>query len=81
MNSLPDPCMFPLARPPPDIGIEAITITKKIFIEVFNTLQEYFPSLRPLAEINISNPACWNKDGDGNELDRWIESLNDIMYK
>ena len=44
-----------------------------------DTLQEYFPVLRPLVEVNISRPECWNKDGDGQELDRWIESLNELM--
>ena len=44
-----------------------------------DTLQEYFPVLRPQVEVNMSRPDCWNKDGDGEELDRWIESLNDLM--
>ena len=44
-----------------------------------DTLQEYFPMLRPQVEVNISRPDCWNKEGDGNELDRWIETLNDLM--
>jgi DNA polymerase-1 len=44
-----------------------------------NTLQEYFPVLRPLVEVNISKSDCWNKDGDGEGLDRWIESLNKFM--
>ena len=44
-----------------------------------DTLQEYFPVLRPQVEVNISRPDCWNKDGDGEELDRWIENLNVLM--
>ena len=44
-----------------------------------DTLQEYFPVLRPQAEINISRPDCWNKDGNGDELERWIERLNALM--
>ena len=44
-----------------------------------DTLQEYFPVLRPQAEINISRPDCWNKDGDGDELEKWIERLNGLM--
>ena len=44
-----------------------------------DTLQECFPTLRPQVEVNISNPTCWNKDGDGEELERWIESLNVLM--
>jgi DNA polymerase-1 len=44
-----------------------------------DTLLEYFPVLRPKVEVNISRPDCWNKDGDGEELDRWIESLNGLM--
>jgi DNA polymerase-1 len=44
-----------------------------------DTLQEYFPVLQPRVEVNISRSDCWNKDGDGDELDRWIENLNIIM--
>jgi len=44
-----------------------------------NTLQEYFPILRPQVETNISKPECWNKDGDGDELEKWIQSLNNLM--
>jgi DNA polymerase-1 len=44
-----------------------------------DTLQEYFPVLRPQVEVNISRPDCWNKDGDGEELERWIASLNELM--
>jgi DNA polymerase-1 len=44
-----------------------------------DTLQEYFPVLRPQVEINITRPDCWNKDGDGEELERWIASLNELM--
>jgi|GEM_PF-770883 len=44
-----------------------------------DTLQEHFPVLRPQVEVNISSPDCWNKDGDGEELERWIASLNELM--
>lgn len=44
-----------------------------------HTLQEYFPVLRPLVEVNITRPDCWNKDGDVDELERWIASLNELM--
>ena len=44
-----------------------------------DTLQEYFPVLRPQVEVNIFRPDCWNKDGDGQELDRWIENLKALM--
>lgn len=44
-----------------------------------DTLQEYFPDLRPQVEVNTSRPDCWNKDGDGEELERWITSLNELM--
>jgi DNA polymerase-1 len=44
-----------------------------------DTLQEYFPVLRPQVEVNISRSDCWNKDGDGEELERWITSLNELM--
>jgi DNA polymerase I len=44
-----------------------------------DTLQEYFPVLRPQVEVNISRPDCWNKDGDGEALEQWIESLSEII--
>ncbi len=44
-----------------------------------HTLQEYFPVLRPLVEVNITRPDCWNKDSDVDELERWIASLNELM--
>ena len=51
-------------------------LTSRIMCEV---LQEYFPALRPQVEVNISRPDCWNKDGDGDELERWISSLNELI--
>ena len=44
-----------------------------------DTLQEYFPELRPQVEVNISKPECWNKDGCMDELDRWIDKLDGLM--
>ncbi len=44
-----------------------------------DTLQEYFPVLRPQVEVNIARPDCWNKDGDGEELERWIAGLDELM--
>jgi hypothetical protein len=44
----------------------------KVTAEVMlNTVQEYFPSLRPQVEINIDHPTCWNKDGNYRSLDLW----------
>jgi DNA polymerase-1 len=44
-----------------------------------DTLQEYFPVLRPQVEVNISRPDCWNKDGDGEALERWLEGSSEFM--
>jgi len=38
-----------------------------------DTVQEYFPQLQPQAEVNVSQPGCWNKDGHGDAIERWIE--------
>lgn len=35
-------------------------LTRRAMIEA---VQEYFPQLMPHAEVNISHPECWNKDG------------------
>jgi DNA polymerase I len=37
------------------------------------TVQEYFPMLRPRVEINISRPDCWNKDGNAAAFENWLE--------
>ena len=53
-------------------------LTSRIMCDTF---QEYFPGLRPQVDINIFRPDCWNKDGDAEELDRWIGSLNELIGK
>jgi DNA polymerase I len=55
------------------------TVTELTSRVMCDTLQEYFPVLSPQVEANISNPGCWNKDGDGDELERWIEELDKLM--
>jgi DNA polymerase I len=37
------------------------------------SVQEYFPQLRPRAEVNVKEPHCWNKDGHADSLERWME--------
>ena len=58
---------------------ELETVAKLTARVMCDTLQEYFPVLQPQVEVNISRPDCWNKDGDVEELDRWINSLNGLM--
>jgi DNA polymerase-1 len=38
-----------------------------------DTLQEFFPALQPRVEVNISRPHCWNKAGETEALEQWIE--------
>jgi DNA polymerase-1 len=45
-------------------------LTRRMLCE---SVQEYFPQLRPRAEVNVLWPHCWNKDGHADSLDRWIE--------
>ena len=66
---------FIFEAPLNELGAVA-NLTSRIMCEV---LQEYFPALRPQVEVNISRPDCWNKDGDGDELERWISSLNELI--
>jgi len=63
---------------PIDVLTTVAELTSRVMCD---TLQEYFPVLRPQVEVNISRPDCWNKDGDGEELERWITSLNELMNK
>jgi DNA polymerase I len=55
---------------------EVAELTEKVMCY---TLQEYFPELNPRVEINISRPECWNKDGDAESLERWIEEQTGIV--
>ncbi|MBT3511421.1 MAG: hypothetical protein HN472_17985 [Nitrospina sp.] len=57
---------------PMDCFEKVTEITEHVMCE---TLQEHFPELHPQVEANIFLPTCWNKDGDGYVLERWIEEL------
>jgi len=46
-------------------------LTERVMCEA---VQEYFPMLKPKAEINISNPDCWNK-GDLDPLGKWLAKI------
>jgi DNA polymerase-1 len=51
--------------------IEAVTdLTRQV---VLQTVQEWFPELRPRAEKNITHPDCWNHDGKHDSVDRFLE--------
>jgi DNA polymerase-1 len=45
-------------------------LTERVMCE---TIQEFFPMLKPKVEVNIMNPECWNKEGDTKPLAKWIE--------
>lgn len=47
-------------------------MTKRVMCE---TVREYFPKLKPMAEINMSNPDCWNKDDDPDPIGKWLKSI------
>jgi DNA polymerase I len=48
---------------------EVTNLTARVMCE---TVQEYFPELRPRVEVNMQRPDCWNKEGDANALIRWL---------
>jgi DNA polymerase-1 len=48
---------------------EVADLTARVLCEA---VQEYFPTLRPRAEVNIDDPSCWNKDGHADALERWL---------
>jgi DNA polymerase-1 len=50
----------------PEIG----ELTGRVLCE---SVQEYFPQLRPQGESNVAHPTCWNKEGRVDSIDRWIE--------
>src|SRR5262249_25262241 len=45
-------------------------LTERVLCE---TVQEHFPALEPRAEMNVSHPDCWNKDGRCDSIERWLE--------
>ena len=49
---------------------EVTQLTARVMCDV---VQEHFPALRPQVEVNVEKPACWNKDGHADAIDRWIE--------
>jgi DNA polymerase-1 len=46
-------------------------LTRRVMCEA---LEEFFPELRPRAEVNDQKPYCWNKDGHADSVERWIEN-------
>ncbi len=37
-------------------------------------VQEYLPVLRPMVEVNVARPDCWNQDGHDDSVESWIEA-------
>jgi DNA polymerase-1 len=59
---------------PLDVLNEAAELTGRVMRE---TVQEYFPVLRPKVDVNIEKPECWNKEGHADSIRHWIQ---DPMY-
>ena len=59
-----------LFEAPLDTLQEVASLTGRVLCE---TVQEYFPVLQPRVETNIEYPACWNKDGRFDSVERWME--------
>ena len=52
------------------------TVGQLITRTLCDTVQQYFPELKPNVDINIQQPECWNKDGDNSALEQWIEEAS-----
>ena len=39
---------------------------------MIQSVQEFYPQLRPRVERNLRFPHCWNKDGAADLIDRWL---------
>jgi DNA polymerase-1 len=50
---------------------EVAELTRRVLVQ---TVQEWFPELRPRAEINISQPGCWNHEGHADSVERFLEN-------
>ena len=48
---------------------EISELTAQLMTQV---VQDMYPQLKIRADINISPPDCWTKDGDPNTLDVWL---------
>jgi DNA polymerase-1 len=59
-----------LFEAPLEVLPEVARLTERVLCEA---VQEYFPMLRPRAEVNIVCPGCWNKDGHADSVERWLE--------
>jgi DNA polymerase-1 len=55
---------------PLDVLEEVARLTERVMCEA---VQEYFPQLRPRAEVNIIHPTCWNKEGHADSVEKWME--------
>jgi DNA polymerase I-like protein with 3'-5' exonuclease and polymerase domains len=51
--------------------IEVAELTQRVLAQ---TVQEWFPALRPRAETNIGYPGCWNYDGHHDSIERFLEN-------
>lgn len=60
-----------LFEAPLPVLVEVAELTARVLRD---TVQEYFPVLRPQVEINIQHPECWNKDGHHDSVERWLEN-------
>jgi len=54
------------------------TVTKEASQIMIAAVRKYYPTINPRVEANSSDPCCWNKDGCGNSLDKFLE---DPLYK
>jgi DNA polymerase-1 len=55
---------------PREVLAEVAGLTARVMCEA---VAEHFPELAARAEVNISHPECWNKDGHADSVERWIE--------
>ena len=60
---------FVFEAPLPSIS-EVADLTERVMCDV---VREFFPELNPRAEVNISDPTCWNKEGQTDLLEKWLE--------
>jgi DNA polymerase-1 len=59
-----------LFETPLEVLREVADLTGRVLCE---SVQEYFPTLKPRVEVNIVEPRCWNKDGQADSVERWLD--------
>lgn len=49
-------------------------VAEKVRRIMESAVRTYYPELKPRVDINLEDTSCWNKDGHGDSIDRFLEN-------